>query len=134
MDPFEQWLEIGLVVLVAWGDGEGEGHLGEGAACGVNPVPEDEATLSTPYPRVWIAPPSLVVQAPLAVGLEVGAVHSHDLSLHRPGVEEPSEEMVEDPEVGLLSQAASEVGEEAVARRPLPEAAGPGGLPVVLQP
>jgi len=72
--------------------------------------------------------------ATLAVGLEVGAVDGDDLSLHRPGVEEPSEEVVEDPEVGLPSQAAPEVGEEAVAGRPPPEAAGPGCLPVMLQP
>ena len=61
----------------------------------------------------------------------MGAVHGHDISLHRPGLKQPPEEVIEDLEVGPLSQAASEVGEEAVARRPPPESAGSGRLPVV---
>ena len=134
VDPFEQRLEIGLVVLVAWGDGEGEGHLGFGAACGVHPVSEDEAPLSTPHPGVGIAPPRLVVQAPLAVGLQVGVVDGYDLSPHHLGVEEPPEELIEDSVVGLLPEAMPEVGEEAVAGCVLLEAAGSGCLPVVLQP
>ena len=32
VDPFERRLEIDLIVLAAWGDGEGQGHLGAGAA------------------------------------------------------------------------------------------------------
>ena len=72
--------------------------------------------------------------APPAVGLQVGAVDGHHLSFHYSVFEEPSEEAVEDLEVGPFSQAVPEVSEEAVARRPLPESAGPCCLPVVLQP
>jgi len=134
LNPLQQWLEIGLVILVAWGYGEGERHLGVCAAGGVHPVSEDEAPLAPPHPRVGVAPAGPVVLAPLAVGFDVSAVDGDDLSLHRSGLEEPPEHVVEGFKVGLLAEAVSELGEEAVARCPLPESAGLGGFPVVLKP
>jgi hypothetical protein len=90
VNPFEQWLEIGLVVLIAWGDLKGERHLGVCAARGVHPVPEDEAPLASAHPCVGVASPGPIVMATLAVGLDMGAVYSHDLSLHYSRFEEPS--------------------------------------------
>ena len=131
VDLFDQWFEIDLVVLVAWGDGEGEGHLRVGAAGGVHPVSEDKASPAPAHSGVGVAQAGPGVPAPLAVGLDVGAVHGDDLSLHHPGLKQLSEQVVEDLEVGLLSHAVSEMGEEAVARRLLPESAGPCGPSVV---
>jgi len=74
VDLFEEWFEIDLVVLVAWGDGEGEGQLRVCAACGVHPVSEDEASLAPADAGIWVAQAGPVVMAPLAVGLDVGAV------------------------------------------------------------
>jgi len=131
VDLFEEWFEIDLVVLVAWGDGEGEGQLRVCAACGVHPVSEDEASLAPADAGIWVAQAGPVVMAPLAVGLDVGAVDGYDVSLYHTGVNQPSEEVVEDPVVGLLSKAAPEVGEEAVARCPPPESACSRDPPVV---
>jgi hypothetical protein len=63
----------------------------------------------------------------------VGAVDGDDLSLHGSILHQPPEQLVEDSVVGLLSEPVSEVCEEAVAGRPLPEAACLGGFSVVFE-
>ena len=95
VDPFEQRLEEALVVLVAGGDLEGEGEFRVGAAGCMHPVSEDEAPLAPAHPCVGVTPAGAVVPTPLAVGLDVSAVDCHDLALHCPGLEQPSEQMVE---------------------------------------
>ena len=86
-----------------------------------------------PHPRVGIAPTGPVVQGSLAVGVYVGAVDGDDVSLHRPSLHQPAEQVVEYLPVRVLSEPVSEVGEEAVAGGLLPEAACPGGSSVVFE-
>ena len=63
----------------------------------------------------------------------MGAVDGDDLSLHGPSLEEAAQQVVEDPVVGLLPEAFSEVGEEAVAGGVFLEAAGGGCSSVVFE-
>ena len=133
VDPFQQWLEIDLVVFVTRGYGEGEGHLRLGAACGVYPVSEDESSLASAYSGFGVALAGAVVQGSLAVGVYVGAVDGDDFSFNRPSVHQPTEQVVEYLLVRVLSELVSEVGEEAVAGGVLHEAACPGCSSVVFE-
>ena len=91
----------------------------------MHPVPEDEASPPPADPGVRVAPPGGVVHGPPTVGLDVGAVHRHHLPYHGPGLDQHPREPAEDQLVRLLAEAEPELGEEAVARGPAPEAAGP---------
>jgi len=99
----------------------------------VNPVSEDEASPASADAGFGVALAGAVVRGSLAVGVYVGAVDGDDLSPHRPSLEEMAQQVVEDSVVGVLSEAFSEVGEEAVAGGVLSEAACPGGSSVVFE-
>lgn len=133
MHSFEQWLEIEFVVHVAWGDSKGDGQLGLGAAGNVHPVFEDEDPFTPPHPRVGVAPPGLVVLGSLTEGLDVDIVNRDDVSLHCTLLQQPLEQVVEDPVVSVLSKAVSEVGKEVVAGCLLPESACSGYLSIVFE-
>ena len=83
----EQWLEIGLVVCIVWGDDESERHFWVSAAGNLHPVSEDVTPLALPHDRFKVAPPGLVVLALLAVGLCVVAIYIDDTSHYRLRVE-----------------------------------------------
>ncbi len=74
-----------------------------------------------------------VVRGSPAVGVYVGAVDGDDFSLHRPILQQPPEQLIEDSVVGVLAQSVSEVGEESVAGCLLPESAGSGCSSVVFE-
>ena len=99
----------------------------------MHPVSQDETALATPHPCVRVAPAGLVIPVSLAVGLQVGAVHGYHPAQDNTGFKQPSEQVLEDLPVRFLSEPVPELGEEAVAGSPLPEPAGPGGLPVVFE-
>ena len=89
----------------------------------MHPVSEYEAPLAPLHPRVGVALSRSVVHAPLAVCLDVGAAHGYDVGLHLTALQQPPEQVVDNPQVGLLPELVSEVGEEAVAGCVLPESA-----------
>jgi len=132
--PLKQRLEVDLVVLVARSDGEGDWQLRIRAARDVYTVPEDESSPAPTDPCIRVASPCSVVQGSPAVGLHVGAVDGHHFAEYCSCLEQCLDELIEDPEVGLLSESVSELGEEAVAGCLGPESAGPGHFSVVLKP
>ena len=99
----------------------------------MHPVSEDKASSASAYAGFGVALAGAVVRGSLAVGVYVGAVDSDDVSLHRPILQQTSEQLVEDSVVGLLSESVSEVGEEAVAGGVFLESACFGGFSVVFE-
>jgi hypothetical protein len=64
----------------------------------------------------------------------MGAIHGYHPAYYGAGFKQPPEQVVKYLLVGFLAEPMPELGEEAVARSPLPEPAGPGSLPVVSEP
>jgi hypothetical protein len=62
----------------------------------MHPVAEDEASLAYAYAGFGVTPALAVVLAPLAVGLDVGAVDGDDFGLRRPSLEEATKQVVEE--------------------------------------
>ena len=56
----------------------------------MDPVSEDEASLASADAGFGVAPAGAVVEAPLAVGLYVGAVDGDDFPLHHPVLQQPA--------------------------------------------
>ena len=97
----------------------------------MHPVPEDETASASANAGFGIGFAGAVVRGSLALGVYVGAVDGDDLSIHRPILQQTSEQLVEDSVVGLLSESVSEVGEETVAGGLFLESAGGGCSSVV---
>ena len=113
------------------GDGVCDGELRVGAPDRVHPVPEYESSSASADPRVGVTPPRDVVHGPPAVGRDVGTVNGDHLSNQGTGLDQHPREPTEHQLVRLLAEATPELGEEAVAGRPMSsEAAGLGEPPV----